>query len=343
VVPGDFNHDGHIDLFAGSRVISRQYGVPPHSHLLQNDGHGHFTDVTQQIAPGLSQVGMVTSATWVDYDHDGQLDLVVVGEWMTVHVFHQEQGRFVDRTGEAGLSGTEGWWNTVTAVDLNGDGRPDLVLGNLGLNSLLHATPSEPARLYVGDFAHNGLIEQILTSYTVGVSYPIASRDELLRLIPQLQSRYPTYASFGASRIGDLFSSAELKRARLLEAHTFASAVALNNGNGTFTLRPLPAEAQLAPIRAVVADDFDGDGHVDLLVAGNLYGVPPVLGRYDASYGLLLKGAGDGSFSAVDMERSGITIDGQVPHMVPIQVSGGRRGIVVARNHDRLELLLQQR
>jgi hypothetical protein len=255
-------------------------------------------------------------------------------------VFHQEQGRFVDRTAESGLAGTQGWWNTVTAVDVNGDGRPDLVLGNLGLNSLLHATPSEPARLYVGDFAHNGLIEQILTSYTDGVSYPIATRDELLRLIPQLQSRYPTYASFGASRIEDLFPSAELKRARVLEAHTFASAVALNNGNGTFTLRPLPPEAQLSPIRAIVADDFDGDGHVDLLVAGNLYGVPPVLGRYDASYGLLLKGAGDGNFASVDMERSGVVIDGQVPHMAPI-LTGGRRGIIVARNNDRLELLLR--
>lgn len=342
VVPGDFNHDGHMDLFVGSRVISRQYGVPPHSHLLQNDGHGHFTDVTMDKAPGLSQIGMVTSATWIDYDHDGQLDLVVVGEWMPVRVFHQEQGRFVDRTVEAGFKGSEGWWNSVTAVDVNGDGRPDLVLGNLGLNSLLHATPREPARLYVGDFAHNGLVEQVLTSYSDGVSYPIATRDELLRLFPQLQSRYPTYTSFGARRIEDIFSSAELKRARLLEAYTFASAVALNNGNGSFTLRPLPVEAQLAPIRAIVADDFDGDGRVDLLVAGNLYGVPPVLGRYDASYGLLLKGAGTGSFSAVDMERSGLVIDGQVPHMAPIQLAGGRRGIVVARNNDRLELLLRR-
>ncbi|HEY6222304.1 MAG TPA: VCBS repeat-containing protein [Gemmatimonadales bacterium] len=341
VVPGDFNHDGHLDLFAGSRVISRQYGVPPHSHLLQNDGHGHFTDVTAERAPGLSQIGMVTSATWIDYDHDGQLDLVVVGEWMAVRVFHQEQGRFVDRTAEAGLRGTEGWWNTVTATDVNGDGRPDLVLGNQGLNTLLHATPSEPARAYVGDFAHNGLVEQILTSYTDGVSYPIATRDELLRLIPQLQSRYPTYASFGASRIEDILPSAELGRARLLEAHTFASAVALNNGNGTFTLRPLPVEAQLAPIRAVVAGDFDGDGHTDLVVAGNLYGVPPILGRYDASYGLLLKGAGDGTFSALDMRQSGLLIDGQVPHVAAIRLASGQRGIIVARNNGRLELLLR--
>ena len=341
VVPGDFNHDGHIDLFVGSRVISRQYGATPHSHLLQNDGHGHFVDVTAEKAPGLAQVGMVTAAAWIDYDHDGQLDLVVVGEWMPIRVFHQENGRFVDRTAEVGLKGTEGWWNSVTVADVNGDGRPDLVLGNLGLNSLLHATPAEPARLYVGDFAHNGVLEQVLTSYTDGVSYPIAGRDELVRLIPRLQSRYPTYASFGASRIEDIFSSAELKRAQLLEAHTFASSVAINTGNGTFTLQPLPVEAQLAPIRAVVADDFDGDGHIDLLVAGNLYGVPPDLGRYDASYGLLLKGTGNGQFTTVDMDQSGLAIEGQVPHMAPITLAGGRRAIAVARNNDRLELLLR--
>ena len=341
VVPGDFNHDGHIDLFVGSRVISRQYGATPHSHLLQNDGHGHFVDVTAEKAPGLAQVGMVTAAAWIDYDHDGQLDLVVVGEWMPIRVFHQENGRFVDRTAEAGFKGTEGWWNSVTVADVNGDGRPDLVLGNLGLNSLLHATPAEPARLYVGDFAHNGVLEQVLTSYTDGVSYPIAGRDELVRLIPRLQSRYPTYASFGASRIEDIFSSAELKRAQLLEAHTFASSVAINTGNGTFTLQPLPVEAQLAPIRAVVADDFDGDGHIDLLVAGNLYGVPPDLGRYDASYGLLLKGTGNGQFTTVDMDQSGLAIEGQVPHMAPITLAGGRRAIAVARNNDRLELLLR--
>lgn len=341
VVPGDFNHDGHVDLFVGSRVISRQYGVTPHSHLLQNDGTGHFVDVTAEKAPGLSQAGMVTSAAWVDYDHDGQLDLIVVGEWTPIRVFHQENGRFVDRTAEAGFKGTEGWWNSITVADVNGDGRPDLILGNLGLNSLLHASPTEPARLYVGDFAHNGLVEQVLTSYTDGVSYPIASRDELLRLIPRLQTRYPTYASFGASRVEDIFSSAELKRAQLLEAHTFASSVAINNGNGTFTLQPLPVAAQLAPIRSIVADDVDGDGHVDLLVAGNLYGVPPVLGRYDASYGLLLKGTGDGRFTAVDMEQSGLVIDGQVPHMASVRLADGKRGIVVARNNDRLELFLR--
>jgi hypothetical protein len=339
VVPGDFNGDGHLDLFVGRRAVARGYGLAPRSYLLENDGAGHFRDVTLEKAPGLAQVGMVTAAAWVDYDHDGRLDLIVTGEWMAVRVFHNENGRLVDRTVEAGLAGTEGWWSSVTVADLNGDGRPDLVLGNLGLNSLLRASPAEPARLYVADFGHNGALEQILTVYKHGVSYPVAGRDELLGLIPHLRERYPSYASFGASRIEDVFTAAELGRATVREARVFASSVALNNGNGTFTLAPLPVEAQFAPIRAVVAADFDGDGRTDLLVAGNDYGFPPVLGRSDASYGLLLRGTGDGRFEAIAMERSGILIEGQVRHMAWLRGGDGSRRIVVARNNDKLQLL----
>src|SRR5205814_2890850 len=210
VAIGDFNGDGRPDVFVGSRVVSRGYGLIPKSHLLQNDGNGRFTDVTLDLAPELSEAGMVTSSTWIDYDHDGKLDLIVVGEWMPVRVFHQENGRFVDRTAEAGLAGTEGWWNSVTVADLNGDGRPDLVLGNLGLNSYLQASPPEPARLYVGDFGHNGTLEQVLTFYKHGVSYPLAGRDELIGLIPRLRDRYVTYADFGAARVEDIFPAGDL-------------------------------------------------------------------------------------------------------------------------------------
>src|SRR6266550_1917628 len=339
VVPGDWNGDGHLDLFVGRRVVSRPYGLTPRSYLLENDGTGHFRDVTLEKAPALAEVGMVTSAAWVDYDHDGKLDLIVVGEWMPVRVFHQENGRLVDRTAEAGLAGTEGWWNSVTVADLNGDGRPDLVLGNLGLNSYLRASPTEPTRMYVGDFGHNGTLEQILTFYKQGVSYPLAGRDELLSLIPRLRARYATYADFGAARVEDIFPAGELAQATVREARVFASSVALNNGNGTFTLRPLPAEAQFAPIRAALVGDFDGDGRADLLVGGNLYGVPPVLGRYDASYGLLLSGVGDGRFAAVDMDRSGLMIEGQVRHFGWLRQADGKRLIIVARNNDKLQVL----
>lgn len=339
VVPGDFDGDGDVDLFVGGRVVSRGYGRPPQSHLLRNDGTGRFRDVARQIAPGLAEAGMITAAAWVDAARNGHPDLVVVGEWTPVRLFRQEGGRFVDRTAEAGLSGTAGWWNTVAAADVNGDGRPDLVLGNLGLNSYLHASPEEPVRLYLDDFGHTGAMAQVLTFYKHGVSYPLAGRDELLAAIPPLRSRYRTYAEFGAARVEDLFPARALKRATVLEAYDFASGVALNVGDGTFTFRPFPVEAQFAPVNAAMAHDFDGDGRTDLLLAGNFYGVPPVQGRYDASYGLLLRGHGDGGFEAVDMTQDDLVITGQVRHLAWLGRPGGDRWIVAARNDTTLALL----
>ena len=300
---------------------------------------GAGSGIGRGTALALAEAGMVSRAVWVDYDADQKLDLIVVGEWMPVRVFRQANGRFVDRTEQVGLAGTNAWWTSVQAADINADSRPDLVLGNLGLNSYIRASREEPVRLYVGDFFDTGRLTQILTSYRHGVAYPLAGRDELIAVAPSLATRYPTYASFGASRIEDIVPGKKLKDARVLEAYTFASAVALNRGDGTFELRALPNEAQFAPIYASIAEDFDRDGHIDLVVGGNFSGVTPVRGRYDASYGLLLRGDGRGSFSPVDMERSGLAIEGQVRHMTFLKRPNGERLIVVARNNDRLQMI----
>jgi len=337
VVVGDFNGDGRPDLFVGRRAVTGAYGISPRSYLLQNDGNGHFRDVTSDLAPPLARAGMVTSAAWTDYDRDGRLDLIVAGEWMPVRAFHQEGGRFVERTKEAGFDGTNGWWNTVTVADLNGDGRPDLVLGNLGLNSYLAASRQRPARLYVGDFAHDHVVQQILTAYTGSESYPVAGRDELVRAIPGLRDKFPSYAAFGGRRIEDILPAADRSRATILEAYNFATSIALNTGGG-YTLQTLPPEAQLSSVRAALADDFDGDGHVDLLLAGNDFGVPPVFGRNDASYGVFLRGVGDGRFTPVDLPESGLVLAGQARHIRVVRQANGGRLIVVARNDDTLQV-----
>ena len=345
VVPADYDADGDVDLFVGSRVVAREYGRIPRSHLLENDGGGRFRDVTAQVAPGLATVGMVSSAAWLDTDRDGRLELAVAGEWMPVRLFRQRARDgssgaplFEDATAAAGLAGTEGWWNSVEAADLNADGRPDLVIGNLGLNSYIKATPGEPARLYVHDFGGTGALKQILTFYKDGVSYPIATRDEIVRQVPSLRGKFPSHASYGASRVEDIFPAAELKAAAVLEARTFATSVALNRGDGTFAMRPLPAEAQFAPVYASLARDFDGDGRTDLLLGGNFSGVTPLRGRYDASYGLLLRGDGAGGFTAVDMTASGVAVPGEIRALELLRT---RRGpsVAAARNDDTLVLL----
>ncbi len=339
VVPADYDGDGRIDLFIGSRSVAREYGRPPRSYLLRNEGGGRFRDVTRDVAPALADAGMVTSAAWLDYDGDAQLDLIVVGEWMPVRVFRQANGRFTDGTAAAGLASSEGWWNSISVADLNGDARPDLVLGNLGTNSYIRATPAEPARLYVDDFGRTGSLKQVLTFYKRGVSYPLGGRDDFVRLIPSLRSRYPNYADFAASRFEDIFPDAERAEASVLTARMFASSIAVNSGKGRFTLQPLPNEAQVAPVYASLARDFAGDRQIDLLLGGNFHGVTPMLGRYDASYGTLLRGLGGGSFSAVSMGESRLAIEGQIRDVKVLRHATWGELVAVARNNASLLLL----
>src|SRR5205823_6293803 len=299
VAAADYDGDGDVDLFVGGRVVPWHYGVDPRSMLLQNDGHGHFTDVTKRLAPELEHVGMVTDAIWRDVDGDGRPDLMVVGEWMPITVFHNAGGGKLVRVKTPGLEHSEGWWNRIVAGDFTGHGRVDFIVGNLGLNTRFHASEIEPVTMYVKDFDRSGVSKQILSVYNHGTSYPIAMRDELIRALRYLKPRYPRYEDYAGQTVTDIFSAAELAGATVKQAHTFATALARNNGDGSFTLSALPLEAQLAPVYGILAQDVDGDGKPDLLLAGNFDGVQPEIGRMSASYGLVLRGDGHGRFTPV--------------------------------------------
>jgi len=334
VVAADYDGDGDVDLFVGGRVVPWHYGVDPRSMLLQNDGHGHFTDVTKRLAPELEHVGMVTDAVWRDVDGDGRPDLVVVGEWMPITVFHNAGGGKLVRVKTPGLEHSEGWWNRIVAGDFTGHGRVDFIVGNLGLNTRFQASEAEPMTMYVKDFDGTGVSKQILSVYNHGTSYPIAMRDELIQALPYLKARFPRYADYAGKTVTDIFSPAELAGATLKQAHTFATALARNNGDGSFTLVPLPREAQIAPVYGILASDVDGDGKTDLLLAGNFDGVQPEIGRMSASYGLLLRGEGTGRFTPLGTTRSGFVVPGQARDIQRVRT---RRGdlFVVTRNNDR--------
>jgi hypothetical protein len=235
-----------------------------------------------------------------------------------------------------GLEKTDGWWNRIVAGDFTGDGRVDFIVGNMGLNGRLRASPSEPTAMYVGDFAGTGFVQQVLTTFTNGVTYPVPLRDELVRSIPGVGARFPTYASYAQKKITDVLTPAELARATTKYAYTFATSLVRNNGDGSFTVVPLPAEAQFAPVYGIQPADVDGDGHTDLLLGGNFDGVQPELGSLSAGYGLLLRGDGKGNFTPVPGRRSGFVVPGQTRDIQ--RVRAGRAGAdiyVVSRSNDR--------
>jgi hypothetical protein len=338
VAAADFDGDGDLDLFVGARMHPLLVGPPANGYLLRNDGRGNFSDVSAELAPGLRDCGMITDACWADIDGDGDPDLLVVGEYMPIKVFRNEGGRLFEITENAGLAGHRGWWNRIVPADLNGDGRVDFVVGNNGLNSRFRATPREPVRMYVGDFDQNGQAEHIITVYNEGVSYPLALRHDLVKQLPALKKKYLRYERYANQTIEDIFTPAQLSKTLVLEANYMESVALINQGEGRFEVRSLPVEAQFSPVYAILPHDFDGDGHVDLLVGGNLYGVKPETGRYDASFGLLLKGDGAGGFSAVPPYRSGLSIDGELRDLVFLRVRD-RSYVIAARNNDRVRVL----
>jgi pimeloyl-ACP methyl ester carboxylesterase len=232
------------------------------------------------------------------------------------------------------LEKSNGWWNRIIAGDFTGHGRVDFIVGNMGLNGRLRASPSEPTTMYVGDFAHNGFVEQVLTTFTMGASYPVPLRDELIRSIPAVATRFPTYASYAGRKITDVLSSTDLAAATRKDVYTFATSLVRNNGDGSFTVIPLPAEAQISPVYGIVAADVNGDGHPDLLLAGNFDGLQPELGPMRTSFGAVLLGDGKGGFAAVPPARSGFVVPGQTRDIQRVRTARGDV-YIVARNNDR--------
>ena len=315
---------------------------PCKGYLLQNNGKGVFTDVTKAVAPALLEAGMVTDAKWFDYDKDGKPDLVVTGEYMPVRIFHNEDKQLKEVTAAAGLQNSNGWWNRLVIADVNGDGYDDIVAGNHGLNSRFKCSEQKPVCMYVSDFDENGSMEQVITCFNGDKAYPMALRHDLVGVLPYLKKKYLKYDSYKEQTIEDIFTKEQLAKAIKLEAKEMRSSVIINNRNGTFSLKPLPMEAQFSTVCGIAVNDYDGDGKADILLGGNFYQSKPEAGIYDASYGLLLKGDGKGNFKAVEEKKSGILVKGAVRNIIPIK-AGKKMLTIFAMNDEAPKIFVNEK
>jgi hypothetical protein len=337
VAVADWDRDGDMDCFIGGRVQPGDYPMPPRSALFANHA-GRFTDATVPLAPALRDVGMVTAALWSDADGDGWLDLLIAIDWGHIRYFHNEQGRgFSDRTDAADFdaAGT-GWWNALASADFNGDGRPDYAAGNLGLNTAYHAAPDAPAVLYHGDFKGDGGFPLVEGHYENGRLYPRRTRKELGAAIPALLRKYPRHDTFATATLEEMLGRDALASAQRFTATEFRSGVFLSQPDGTWRFTPLPRAAQIAPVNAIAASDFDGDGHADLCMVGNSHAPVPSIGRFDGGLGCWLRGDGRGGFDAVAPARSGLVVPGDARAIAVVDLNAdGHPDLLVTRSQDR--------
>ena len=335
VVANDFDKDGDLDLFIGGRIVSMRYPETPESYLLVNDGKGNFENKTSQLSDELARVGMVSSALWTDINNDGWVDLAVVGEWMPITFFVNENGTGFRRLQ---IPETSGWWNSITGGDFDNDGDIDYVAGNLGLNSVYRASVEEPVCVYAKDFDDNGSMDAIMCRYIQGKEHPVHPRETLTGQISKLRGVAQRYADYGRMGIKDLVSEPMLNDALILKSTLLASVYIENNGTENFTIRQLPVEAQYAPIFGLKATDINDDGNLDVLSIGNSYASETLSGFYDAGIGNYLQGDGAGNFRSVTVNQSGFFVDADAKSLAQLTFKNGDQLFIATQNRDSIKV-----
>jgi len=337
-VAADIDHDGDMDLFVGGRVVAGRYGDIPKSYLLLNDGEGKFSVAAASTAPGLENIGMVTDAAWTDLDKDGWLDLILVGEWMPITIYKNQRGKFFNATASFGLEHTTGLWTTLHIADINNDGFDDILAGNRGTNSKLHADEKYPLELYVNDFDNNGSLDQVMAVENRGKYYTFLGKDELENQFPSvIKKKYLSYTSFAGETIENVFAN-KLDHAKKYTAEILSSVLLINNKKGAFSLLVLPSQVQWSPVFAFYTGDFDSNGTTDILTAGNFYGVLPYEGRYDANYGTVMLNENNNGFKIPGSLQTGFISDGETRDVKAITTIKGKKLLAVARNNNTIKI-----
>lgn len=327
----DFDNDGDLDLFAGGRSTPRNYGVLPSSFIYQNNGNGHFTDIAKTKNPDIANIGMVTGGVWADVAGDTSKELIITGEWMAPRIFSYTGDHFTEVKTDIG--DLYGWWQTVVAADINHDGKNDLVLGNIGDNFYLHPDKDNPVKLWINDFNSNGSEDKILTRTFENRDVPVFLKREMQEEIPTIKKENLKNKDYAKRSMQELFSKEMIDKSSVKQFNYTRSCVAINNGNGHFTIQPLPYQVQLSVMSAILSDDINNDGFIDLVLAGNKSGFPPQFGKLDASYGEVLINNGKGQFTWLPSRQTGLAVDGEVRDIKMI-AGTGTKYILFTRNDD---------
>jgi len=327
----DYDADGDEDLFVGSRSVPYNYGVTPQSYIYQNNGQGIFTDVTNTVSQSIAYSGMITAAAWADVTGDAKKELIITGQWMPAKIYAYTNNKF-EEVKNTGLENLHGWWQSLATTDVNADGKMDLIIGNVGENFYLRPAADKPVKLWVSDFDGNATNDQFLTQALNGKDMPVFLKREITEQFPALKKDNLKHSDYAKKTIQDLFPANVLKQANVKAFNYCSSIVAINNGNGSFTVKPLPTKVQMSSINAICPADVNGDGKIDLITGGNLFGFPPQFGRLDASYGDVLINNGKGDFTPMQNAATGLKTRGEVKDIKEMAVKGERRFLFTQNN-----------
>jgi len=343
----DYDHDGDLDLFIAGRVEPSNYPKPVSSYIYRNDskaGAIKFTDVTAEVAPGLKNIGLVCDALFTDFNNDGWQDLILVGEFMPITYFKNVNGKYQNITSTTGTADKKGWWTSIVSGDFDNDGDIDYIVGNIGLNSFYRGSEKFPVSIYAKDFDGNGSFDAVPTKYlptsqedTTMLEYPVHTRDDMVKQMIGFRAKFQNYKLYAQAPINKMFTEKEMKDVLKLQVNYFTNSFLRNDGNGKFTLVALPMSTQIANMNGMIAEDFDGDGNLDVLLVGNDYGTDVSIGRYDASNGEFLKGDGKGGFTPTSIMESGWFVPGDAKALIKLRAANGKCLLVASQNKDRLK------